>query len=120
MGIRDVFKKGIMEMLVLVLLSESDLYGNQFPQLISKYSNGVIVIPEGSLYPLLYRLVDEGYVSCTRVPSGKRRILVYYHLGPSGAERLHAMVSEYRIFADSVQSFLSSCNFSVEEGRDHD
>lgn len=34
-----------MEMLVLALLSESDLYGNQFPQLISKYSGGVIVIP---------------------------------------------------------------------------
>lgn len=40
--------------------------------------------------------------------------------GTSGAERLHEMVSEYRIFADSVQSFLSSCNFSVEEGQDHD
>ena len=84
------------------------------------YSGGVIVIPEGSLYPLLYRLVDEGYVSCTRVPSGKRRILVYYHLEASGAKRLQEMIYEYRIFADSVQQFLSSCNSTSKEVQDNE
>ena len=98
MGIRDVFKKVTMEMLVLALLSESDLYGNQFP----------------------HRLVDEGYVSCTRVPSGKRRILVYYHLEASGAKRLQEMIYEYRIFADSVQQFLSSCNSTSKEVQDNE
>ena len=92
MGIRDVFKKGTMEMLVLALLSESDLYGNQFPQLISKYSGGVIVIPEGSLY----------------------------HLEASVSKRRQEMIYEYRIFADSVQQFLSSCNSTSKEVQDNE
>lgn len=115
MGIRDNFKKGTVEMLVLSLLAESDLYGYQFPQMISDRSGGVIDVPEGSLYPMLYRLVDDGYISCTRVPAGRRRILVYYHLEPSGFDRLKETVSEYQIFSDGIQRFLSSCNIAKKE-----
>lgn len=115
MAIRDNFKKGTVEMLVLSLLAESDLYGYQFSQLISQRSGGVIDVPEGSLYPMLYRLVDDGYISCTRVPSGRRRILVYYHLEPSGLVRLQETVSEYQIFADGVQQFLSSIHIPDKE-----
>ena len=119
MGIRDNFKKGTVEMLVLSLLAESDLYGYQFPQLISERSGGVIDVPEGSLYPMLYRLVDDGFISCTRVPAGRRRILVYYHIEPSGLARLQETVTEYQIFSDGIQRFLSSCNIPSEEGENN-
>jgi PadR family transcriptional regulator PadR len=119
MGIRDNFKKGTVEMLVLSLLAESDLYGYQFSSLISERSGGVIDVPEGSLYPMLYRLVDEGFISCTKVPAGRRRILVYYHIEHSGLERLREMVSEYRIFSEGLEKFLDSCNFPSKEVHDH-
>ncbi len=119
MGIRDNFKKGTVEMLVLSLLAESDLYGYQFSQLISERSGNVIDVPEGSLYPMLYRLVDDGYISCTRVPAGRRRILVYYHLEPSGLVRLKETLSEYQIFSDGLQRFLSSCNIPDKEADNH-
>lgn len=120
MGIRDNFKKGTVEMLVLSLLSGSDLYGYQFSQLIWERSGGVIDVPEGSLYPMLYRLVDDGYISCTRVPSGRRRILVYYHIEPSGLARLQETISEYHIFSDGINKFLSSCNIPSTRGGKND
>lgn len=103
-------------MLVLSLLSESDLYGYQFSQLISQRSGGVIEVPEGSLYPMLYRLVDDGFISCTRVPAGKRRILVYYHIEPQGQERLKETLSEYQIFSAGIQQFLGSIDTAAKEG----
>lgn len=119
-GIRDNFKKGTLEMLVLSLLAESDLYGYQFPQLISERMGGVIEVSEGSLYPILYRLEDDGFITSARVPTGRRRVLVYYHLEQNGWERLRETISEYRIFSDGIQRFLDSCQLPSEEVAEHE
>ncbi len=115
MSFRDSFKKGTVELMVLALLADSDLYGYQFSQLILSRSGGAITVPEGSLYPMLYRLVDDGFISCTRVPSGRRRILIYYHIEPSGLARLKEMLEEYKIFSNGMQSFLQDCRISAQE-----
>ena len=114
MGFRDNFKKGTIEMMILALLSESDLYGYQLSQLIAERSNHAIEILEGTMYPTLHRLVDNGYISDKRVQVGKRMSRVYYHLEPNGRDRLCEMVSEYRIFTDGLENILSFCNFSSE------
>lgn len=55
---RDNFKKGSIEMLALKILSEKDCYGYELCQLMNERFNGIIVVPEGSLYPALYKLAD--------------------------------------------------------------
>lgn len=45
-------------MLALKILSEKDCYGYELCQLMNERSNGIIVVPEGSLYPALYKLAD--------------------------------------------------------------
>ena len=58
------FKKGSVEMLLLHLLkTEGDCYGYQLSQLINQRSGGVLVIPEGSMYPTLYKLIDNSYIT---------------------------------------------------------
>ena len=66
MGKRDYFRNGTIEMIALSLLNEADLYGYQLVQTIAERSGGVISIQIGSLYPVLYRLRDEGYISAKR------------------------------------------------------
>ncbi len=51
-------KKGVLEMLVLFLLSQQDLYGYQLCQKLVTGSKGLFPITENSLYPVLYRLVE--------------------------------------------------------------
>ena len=52
-----------MEMLLLKIISEGDCYGYQIVQTLDKISNGTIHIAEGTMYPILYRLLDEGLIS---------------------------------------------------------
>lgn len=106
MGIRENFKKGSVEMIILRLLSDKDMYGYEMTQTISEWSDGVIQIPEGSLYPTLYRLVDSGCISDRRELVGRRQTRVYYHLEPPGAERLAEMRSEFAIFHQAVSKIL--------------
>lgn len=94
-------------MIILRLLSEKDMYGYEMTQTISAWSGGVIQIPEGSLYPTLYRLVDHGFVSDRRELVGRRQTRVYYHLEPSGAERLAEMRAEFVIFNQAIEGILN-------------
>ena len=56
---RNNFKMGTVEMLLLSLLSQKDLYGYEISLLLKDLSSGAFVVPEGSLYPTLYKLEDK-------------------------------------------------------------
>lgn len=107
MGIRDNFKKGSVEMMILHLLSEKDMYGYEMTQLINERSGGTIQVPEGSLYPTLYRLIDNGHVTDRRVLVGRRQTRVYYHIEPTGLVRLEEMRKEYDIFHNGLTGILN-------------
>lgn len=66
--------------LILALLDQEDMYGYQIVQEITERSGGAIVTEEGSLYPVLYKLQDQGMLSGEKVLVGKRMTRVYYHL----------------------------------------
>ena len=71
---KDNFKKGAVEMLLLTMLCEEDMYGYQMAQLVKKRSKGEITIPEGSMYPTLYRLMSKGYITDHQSTSGRRQL----------------------------------------------
>ena len=65
-------KKGVLEMLVLRLLSEGEKYGYQLISELKEKSGGMFLLKEGTLYPILYRMEDDGLVvSRWSEPKGK-------------------------------------------------
>ena len=66
------FQRGVMSLLILSLLDQEDMYGYQIVQEIAARSGGTIVTQEGSLYPVLYKLQDQGMISGEKVLVGKR------------------------------------------------
>ena len=92
---KDNFKKGAVEMLLLTMLCEEDMYGYQMAQLVKKRSKGEITIPEGSMYPTLYRLMSKGYITDHQSTSGRRQLRVYYHIEPAGREHLEQIRKDY-------------------------
>jgi len=84
-----------MSLVILSLLQREDMYGYQLVQETARLSGGRLTTQEGSLYPVLYRLQDQGFISDQRVLVGKRMTRVYYHLLPAGAERLKELIKEY-------------------------
>lgn len=103
---QDNFKRGTAELLVLYLLSKEDLYGYQITQALEEKSDGVYTMLEGSLYPVLYRLSDAGYISEYTKLVGKRRTRKYYHLEEAGREYYVQILSEYLGIIESIDKIL--------------
>ena len=106
MKAKDNFKKGSLEMLILKLLSVQDCYGYQLTQILKQESNGLIQIPSGSLYPTLYKLLDNGYITEYTVKSGKRQERIYYHLEESGVDYLKEQIDAYRSISHAILKIL--------------
>ena len=64
-------KKGVLDMLVLKLLESEPRYGYQIIQELKDKSGDVFSLKDGTLYPILYRLEDDGLVGGVRL-SGNR------------------------------------------------
>lgn len=92
---QNSFRRGVMSLVILGLLRKEDMYGYQLVQETERVSGGRIVTQEGSLYPVLYKLVDQELISDRRVQVGKRMTRVYYHLEPAGEQRLQELLREY-------------------------
>ena len=65
-------KKGILEMLVLQLICRKPAYGYELLTRLKDQSNGLFALKEGTLYPILYRLEDDGMI-CAKWSQGEGR-----------------------------------------------
>lgn len=91
-----------MSLVILSLLKREDMYGYQLVQETSKSSGGKLITQEGSLYPVLYKLLDQGLISDQRVLVGKRMTRIYYHLEPAGEARLRELIQDYQEVTSGV------------------
>lgn len=96
------FRRGVMSLVILSILKREDMYGYQLVQETEKSSGGRLTTQEGSLYPVLYKLLDQGLISDKKVLVGKRMTRVYYHLEPAGEQRLKELIQEYEEISRGV------------------
>ena len=101
------FKRGSAEMLLLSLLSQGERYPYELSKELKAHSGGLFDIQGPSLYTVLYRLEQKGYVSTREVQVG-RRIRVYYRLLPSGGEVLEGLLREYRATGAGIEKVLEA------------
>lgn len=101
-------KKAVIEMLILKFLAEQDMYGYQLTIEFKKRSNGLFIVKEGTLYPILYRLTDSGCVTFYEKKAGVRKTLVYYHIEKAGMERFQDMMLEYQKSIQIIKFLLDS------------
>ena len=104
------FRRGVMSLVILGLLKKEDMYGYQLVKETERQSGGRIVTQEGSLYPVLYKLVDQGLISDRKVLVGRRMTRVYYHLEPAGEQRLRELTREYEEVTKGVLQIIEGCD----------
>jgi PadR family transcriptional regulator, regulatory protein PadR len=97
------FKKGVLEMCVMALLGFRDRYGYELVQEIS----GLFEISEGSIYPLLRRLLTEGYVSTYLQESGEGPARKYYSLTMQGKNVRDQLIGEWNEFSAAVNGLIN-------------
>ena len=96
------FKKGVLELCVLSLLIKQDRYGYDLVNEISKN----IEISEGTIYPLLRRLKNVGYVTTYLQESQEGAPRKYYKLTSSGEKTTEEMKNDWKDFVEKVSILL--------------
>ena len=100
-------KKGVLEMLVLQLLSEKEKYGYQLICELSGQSGDMFLLKEGTLYPILYRMEDDGLVeSKWSEPKGKEVSRKYYSITAEGRDTLEQLRTLWGKFAENVDNII--------------
>ncbi len=95
-------KKGVLELCVLSVLSEKDCYGYELVNEISKN----IKISDGTIYPILRRLTQEGYFTTYLQESQEGPPRKYYKLTDLGHETKHKLTAEWFDFVKAVSSIV--------------
>lgn len=103
---QNAFRRGVMSLVILALLSREDMYGYQLVQEVERISGGRIVTQEGSLYPVMYKLLDQGMISDRKVLVGKWMNRIYYHLEPAGKVRLQELIDEYNQISLGMKAII--------------
>jgi len=96
------WKKGSAELLVLSLLEDQPRHGYDISKLIQIRSGGFLRFHVTSLYPLLYRLEDRGWIVSRWVEKAEQRRRRYYSLTPEGRKVLRSQRKSWKEFVKAM------------------
>ena len=82
--------QGTLDMLILKVLARGALHGYAVAERIQRLSDDVLSVGEGSLYPALYRLQEQGWITSEWGQSENNRRAKYYTLTKAGRKQLEA------------------------------
>ena len=92
------WKKGSAELLVLSLLEDQPRHGYDISKLIRLRSGGALQFHVTSLYPLLHRLEQQGWIEGKWVEKAEQRRRRYYRLTPLGRKELLSKQKSWKDF----------------------
>ena len=96
------WKKGSAELLVLSLLEDRARHGYDICKLIEARSGGALTYHVTSLYPLLHRLEEQGWIEGKWVEKAEQRRRRYYSLTQEGRRQLVSMQKSWRDFVAAI------------------
>jgi len=95
-------KKGSAEFLILSLLDAEARHGYEISKLIETRSGGVLTFHVASLYPLLYRMEERGWIVGRWVERAGQRRRRYYSITKEGRAILDAQRKSWREFVAAM------------------
>ena len=99
---------GTLDMLILKAVSLKPLHGYGVLLRIGQISGGALDIPQGSLYPALYRLEAQGLISTEWGESENNRRAKYYTLTAAGRKRLREETANWNRLVEAISSALNT------------
>ena len=98
--------QGTLDMLILKAVSLGPLHGYGVLLRIQQISKEHLEIQQGSLYPALYRLEHQGWISSEWGESENKRKARYYHLTAAGRRRLQTETDKWNRMAEVIAGIL--------------
>jgi PadR family transcriptional regulator len=100
--------QGTLELLILKAISLGPLHGYGVLLRLQQISKDTLQIPQGSLYPALYRLEHQGLVTFEWGESDNKRKAKYYKLTPAGRKRLREEADYWERLSGAIGLVLAA------------
>jgi PadR family transcriptional regulator PadR len=104
--------KGTLDMCLLATIVRRPCYGYELVQQLAQ--QGLNLVSEGSIYPLLSRLQQHGYIEGYLVASRDGPPRKYYRLLPAGVKQLERWQTEWEAFARAVERILKGAGADAQ------
>jgi transcriptional regulator len=99
---------GTLDVLILKAVSLGKLHGYGVLLRIEQISGGALQIQQGALYPALYRLEHQGFISGEWGTSDNNRKAKYYRLTAAGRKRLGQETASWNRLVEAIARSLSA------------
>ena len=97
-------RKGVLEFCILGIISQGEVYPSD---IISKLKEAKLIVVEGTLYPLLTRLKNQGLLAYNWKESSSGPPRKYYSLTPIGEEFFNSLNQTWNELAQAVNMTTS-------------
>ena len=98
--------RGSLDLLILKTLSLSAMHGWGISQRVQQMSGGEFAMNQGSLYPALQRLEQDGMITSDWAVSDNNRQARYYRITAAGRRKLGKEVESWNKFAAALDTVL--------------
>ncbi|HEY7923757.1 MAG TPA: PadR family transcriptional regulator [Vicinamibacteria bacterium] len=106
--LRSDLLQGTLDLLILRTLAAGPMHGWGISQRIQQVSDSVLVVNQGSLYPALYRLEEEGWIASEWGASENNRRAKFYKLTRNGERQLEREQQNWQRLAAAVFRVLET------------
>ena len=113
MGEQLELLQGTLDMLILKAVSLGPLHGYGVLLRIQQISKERLKIEQGSLYPALYRLEHQGWITSEWGESENKRKAKFYRLTAAGKRRLDSEKSKWNEMADVIAGILDTARGEI-------
>jgi PadR family transcriptional regulator, regulatory protein PadR len=108
--------KGLMSgstgLMVLSLISEKDMYGYEIIQDLEIKSDNTFSLKEGTLYPVLHTLENDGLAVSYEKPAESGKLRKYYSITKKGLSELDQRKAEWRVFSKGVDKVIGGLSYA--------
>ncbi len=100
--------QGTLDMLILKTLVLEPMHGWGISQRIQQTSSGVLNVNQGSLYPALYRLEEQGWIEAEWGSSENNRQAKYYKLTRAGRKQLDEEAANWQRLSAAIDQIMQA------------
>lgn len=100
--------QGTLDMLLLKALQLGQLHGYAIARRVEQFSDNVLKVEEGSLYPALHRMEERGWVESEWGVSENNRRSKYYRLTRKGRKQLAVESEDWKRMSAAITRVMES------------
>ncbi len=98
--------QGTLDLLILKVVDLTPLNGWAISQRLRQVSNNVLLVSDGSLYPALHKLEQQGWISAEWRETENRRRAKFYTLTPAGRRHLEQEAANWSRLSRAITDVL--------------